>query len=76
MKRKPPCNLMPKHIIFWQQPEADLTIWKHPAPKHVPKTWTSKPTTHQNMSSFDGWFSKKIDAWIAQYPKHTTHQNM
>lgn len=40
------------------------------------ETGTSKPTTYQNISSFNEKPNTSFDARVAQYLKHTTHQNM
>jgi hypothetical protein len=52
-----------------------------PIRNHMPRnmsfeTWTSKPTTHWNMSSFNRWFDMHFDAHATQAFETYPHQNM
>ncbi len=50
---------------------------KNHAPRNISlKTWTLKPTTHQNMSSFGMQLGMRFDAQVARALETYPHQNM
>jgi hypothetical protein len=53
-------------VVIWRSFQS---IKNHVPQNRSPKTWTLKPTTHWNMSNFDGQPNTCLDAWAIQAPK-------